>query len=395
MLVLRCAEGLAAGGATRGRSADGARLSPACHPRRARGGQSSTSLRAPMLGSTQPLLRQAAQRSSSRTQAAATAVRWVAGLRQDAIKVLFNLPYRCDFGQNLAIVGSEHQLGAWDVTKGVALRWSDGDVWQGEIEMDSRAAHTRMEYKYVVRDSDGTAVSWMPGENVCLEMPGLDAHTVVVADAWDGSQTVEIVSRPEVEKETEVIAQQATSTSHAEAPVEETPAIPPETVAAEVHKIADAADEVSAALTDCLINATDEMDIEECLIDAAKPETRRIRESPGGPRNAKLARVLEGIYDPDIASYIVENVADQALAELDDALTMSIEMQDKLDMDPTSPEVLAADRLVAAAARRAVDMTRALEATRSAAMLTSGSSADADLIEELEFPLEIDVEDSL
>lgn len=73
----------------------------------------------------------------------------------------------------------------------------------------------------MVRDSDGTAVSWMPGENVCLEMPGLDAHTVVVADAWDGSQTVEIVSRPEVEKETEVIAQQATSTSHAEAPVEE------------------------------------------------------------------------------------------------------------------------------------------------------------------------------
>lgn len=57
----------------------------------------------------------------------------------------------------------------------------------------------------------------------------------------------------------------------------QTPAIPPETVAAEVHKIADAADEVSAALTDCLINATDEMDIEECLIDAAKPETRRIR----------------------------------------------------------------------------------------------------------------------
>lgn len=120
---------------------------------------------------------------------------------------------------------------------------------------------------------------------------------------------------------------------------------------------------------------------------------RCLSESPGGPRNAKLARVLEGIYDPDIASYIVENVvrqpqltpfvkwsetitwrdggnlsavgmcaaqADQALAELDDALTMSIEMQDKLDMDPTSPEVLAADRLVAAAARRAVRLRYAV-----------------------------------
>lgn len=38
---------------------------------------------------------------------------------------------------------------------------------------------------------------------------------------------------------------------------------------------------------------------------------RCLSESPGGPRNAKLARVLEGIYDPDIASYIVENVVRQ------------------------------------------------------------------------------------
>jgi hypothetical protein len=64
--------------------------------------------------------------------------------------------------------------------------------------------------------------------------------------------------------------------------------------------------------------------------------------------------MLEGMYDPDIAAYIVEGVADQALADLDDALTVSIEMQHNSNIDPTAPEVLAADRLVAAAAKRAV-----------------------------------------
>jgi hypothetical protein len=62
----------------------------------------------------------------------------VSGLKKDAIKILFNLPYRCSFGENLAIVGSGEPLGAWDPDRSVPLTWSEGDVWQGEIEMDSR-----------------------------------------------------------------------------------------------------------------------------------------------------------------------------------------------------------------------------------------------------------------
>jgi hypothetical protein len=69
-------------------------------------------------------------------------------------------------------------------------------------------------YKYVVRGADGTVVNWKPGDDICLELPGKDAYTVVVADAWDGkSQTVEVVSRPEVEKETELMAQEAAERS--------------------------------------------------------------------------------------------------------------------------------------------------------------------------------------
>jgi len=47
------------------------------------------------------------------------------------------------------------------------------------------------------------------------------------------------------------------------------------------------------------------------------------------------------------------------------------------DADPTAPEVLQADRLVAAAARKAVAMHRALEASRTMQQLPGTAQAEA------------------
>jgi hypothetical protein len=51
--------------------------------------------------------------------------------------VKFNLQKKCEFGQKLVVVGSCVQLGAWDVTKGLALKWTDGDVWEVSAELPS------------------------------------------------------------------------------------------------------------------------------------------------------------------------------------------------------------------------------------------------------------------
>jgi len=470
MKALRCSGSFVASSA-RERQRETPQPRPRPRPAASRAGPvRSSNLRAPsLLGNILPLLQQSTPRSSTRTNAA-SAVQWFAGLKKDAIRILFNLPYRCSFGENLAIVGSGEPLGAWDPDRSVPLTWSEGDVWQGEIEMDSSGPEKKLFYKYVVRGADGTVVNWKPGDDICLELPGEDAYTVVVADAWDGkSQTVEVVSRPEVEKETELMAQEAAERSLEEAnqqqeaekvekeekdqveveieevreakdecepepTVAEATASPPSEVehevqavpeatvsppsevqeevqapppigkvAEEVRRMADAADGLSASLTDCLISAADESDIEECLVVASDslPQGKgqqapsrvgaQVAQMSRGSRAdvPRLAEMLEGMYDPDIAAYIVEGVADQALADLDDALTVSIEMQHNSNIDPTAPEVLAADRLVAAAAKRAVDMTRALEATRSAAMLTGDKSGEFP--EELEFPSDDDI----
>ena len=44
------------------------------------------------------------------------------------------MQYRCQFGQNLSIVGGPG-LGDWNPDQGIALQWSEGDAWIGEAEI--------------------------------------------------------------------------------------------------------------------------------------------------------------------------------------------------------------------------------------------------------------------
>ncbi len=47
----------------------------------------------------------------------------------------FSLSYRCNFGQKLCIAGSISPLGQWNVGQCLDMRWTDGDVWQAELEV--------------------------------------------------------------------------------------------------------------------------------------------------------------------------------------------------------------------------------------------------------------------
>ena len=49
--------------------------------------------------------------------------------------VRFNLPYRCNFGQHLCVVGSGEVLGQWDLAQAVQMEWSEGDVWTAELPL--------------------------------------------------------------------------------------------------------------------------------------------------------------------------------------------------------------------------------------------------------------------
>lgn len=51
------------------------------------------------------------------------------------VRLRLAIPYHCNFGQHLCIVGSTESLGAWNIDQGVMMEWSDGDVWSADFDL--------------------------------------------------------------------------------------------------------------------------------------------------------------------------------------------------------------------------------------------------------------------
>ncbi|KAK9822642.1 hypothetical protein WJX81_002600 [Elliptochloris bilobata] len=205
------------------------------------------------------------------------------GSGSDSVRVSFALPYRCTFGQHLCLVGSISPLGAWDVRQGVAMSWSEGDVWTVDLELHTRAG-SHVEYKYVVRNEDGTPTVWKPGSNLQLPLQsggGGLPEALRVSDAWDESwRSIEVETR----------------------------------------------------------------------VPVSVPSQRE--GSDAGP--------AERAEDVELAA--VAAARTRALADLDQAITQSLDLLSSA-ADPAAPEVLAADRVIAANARRALTFMKALQAS--------------------------------
>jgi len=53
------------------------------------------------------------------------------------ISVRFAIPYRCQFGQHLRVIGGCERLGNWDLEKALPMSWNDGDLWTAELAFPS------------------------------------------------------------------------------------------------------------------------------------------------------------------------------------------------------------------------------------------------------------------
>ncbi len=51
------------------------------------------------------------------------------------IRLKLAIPYHCNFGQHLCIVGSTESLGGWNIDQGVPMEWSDGDLWSADFDL--------------------------------------------------------------------------------------------------------------------------------------------------------------------------------------------------------------------------------------------------------------------
>lgn len=104
-------------------------------------------------------------------------------------RVSFKIRYRCKLGEHVCLSGADERLGKWVLQDAAQMYWTQDDDWVLDIEVPD-TPRVEMEYKYVVRGTNGDAVAWMEGDNLVLDVPviqegGKRAECINVHDAWD------------------------------------------------------------------------------------------------------------------------------------------------------------------------------------------------------------------
>ncbi|AZM45924.1 glycosidase [Streptomyces sp. WAC 06738] len=91
----------------------------------------------------------------------------------------FNVNATTQPGENIYVVGSIPQLGAWDPAQAIKLSSADYPVWKHTIPLP---AGTTFEYKYIRRWDGQTGVTWESGSNRQATVPA--SSSLTLSDTW-------------------------------------------------------------------------------------------------------------------------------------------------------------------------------------------------------------------
>ncbi|KAJ8550958.1 hypothetical protein K7X08_000328 [Anisodus acutangulus] len=104
------------------------------------------------------------------------------------VRVKFQLNKECSFGQHFNIVGDDTMLGSWDPINAVPLEWSEGHVWNVELDIPSGKT---ISYKFTMKVDDETIV-WQQGPDRILQT-WETKNTITVTEDWDNAELQTIV----------------------------------------------------------------------------------------------------------------------------------------------------------------------------------------------------------
>ena len=78
-------------------------------------------------------------------------------------KIKFIIQYNTNFGEELAILGSIPLLGFWKLEGKFKLKWNEGNIWTGEIDMN-KDNMKYFEFKFVIIEKNNIKL-WENGNN--------------------------------------------------------------------------------------------------------------------------------------------------------------------------------------------------------------------------------------
>ncbi|KAK4730464.1 hypothetical protein R3W88_023452 [Solanum pinnatisectum] len=104
------------------------------------------------------------------------------------VRVKFQLNKECSFGQHFYLVGDDPMLGLWDPSNAVRLEWSEGHVWNVELDIPSGKT---ISYKFIMT-VDNETILWQQGPDRILQT-WETKNTITVSEDWDNAELQTIV----------------------------------------------------------------------------------------------------------------------------------------------------------------------------------------------------------
>nr|XP_028956374.1 uncharacterized protein LOC103420140 [Malus domestica] len=107
--------------------------------------------------------------------------------QSETVRVQFNLHKECKFGESFLLVGSEPIMGQWDPSNATPMNWSDGNIWNIELNVPTGIA---IQYKFILKKDTGD-VLWQPGPDRILHN-WRTKNTISIDEDWKDYELVDV-----------------------------------------------------------------------------------------------------------------------------------------------------------------------------------------------------------
>lgn len=99
-------------------------------------------------------------------------------------KIIFQMKYNTQMGEDLAVIGSINELGCWNQGRALRMNWNDGNIWKGSLIFNNKNIFD-FEYKFIFI-SKGCVKQWEDGYNrkfILSQIKGL-------IESWPGGGNI-------------------------------------------------------------------------------------------------------------------------------------------------------------------------------------------------------------
>jgi len=103
------------------------------------------------------------------------------------MNINFSIHYSTVPGRSLFISGAGKELREWNTLKALKMRYEGSSIWSAKLDIP--APLSKIEYKYVLCNEDGTAPVWEAGSNRVFSFNSKEFDVVFLSDNWNTRNT--------------------------------------------------------------------------------------------------------------------------------------------------------------------------------------------------------------